>query len=231
MKLTDLGAWPASKAATAKLANQTSAVYVPAGKAPYTDLSIVGVKMRHKQSTGLTSRVRVVESIGADDAWQMFDHLEHELGNTMLRPDRFGKEAPFNRDIAMNIALQLIRSYKIKPDGSFDRATLRFAIDAEHALSKLRLLYGSLNNEVGQFLEWFDKLGELGLDMPEELKQQHQAIVDLDSNRAEWESTLQMVAHITSYVDNLISLYKAEKTSDYHRSIIRACLKQLGVFE
>lgn len=170
------------------------------------------------------------ESISVSSAWQLFDHLEHELGINMLKPEKYGQEVHFDRDIAMHIALQLIGSYKLNSNGGYVRENLRFTIEAEHELSKLRLLYGSLNNEVGRIVEHFDKLNELGLDMPEAMKQQHQAAIDLSAARVDWEAAFEMVGHITSFVDGMISLMRAEKTDDYKRSIIRASLKQLGAF-
>ena len=168
--------------------------------------------------------------ISTEQAWHLFDHLQSELGNSMLTPDRFGKAVQFNRDVAMNLALQQLSTYKLNQDGTFDRANMRFAAETDTALSKLRLLFGSHNNEIGQFVEWFDKLVELGMDLPKELQVLRQAAIDLDGDRHTWEATLQMVDHITRYVDNLISLLRSEKTGDYEKSIIRASLKQLGVF-
>lgn len=166
--------------------------------------------------------------ISTEQAWHLLDHLQSELGNQMLTPDRLGHPAPFDRDVAMNLALQELANYNLSPDGAHDKQALRRVVKINYALTRLRFLFGSHNNEVGQFVDWFDELVTLDVDLPEPLQQLRQAAIDISSEATTWEVTLQMVSHITSYVDGLVSLLASDKTGDYEKSIIRASLKKLG---
>jgi hypothetical protein len=55
MKLSDIT--PVSASATKKLKKQVSKVYVPAGKATATDLSVIGVTLKPAKPDGITARM------------------------------------------------------------------------------------------------------------------------------------------------------------------------------
>ena len=240
MKLTDLGAWPASKAATAKLANQTSAVYVPAGKAPYADLSVVGVKMRHKRSTGFTSKTALPwqnkafmegqSRVSGAHAFEMLQSLSDTIHVKMYIHEQHGKPMEFDAGAVMHDVMQCVQHLHANADGEYDREIIKKAAAFETGLQQLRNKIGSLNNEHQQIEDASDWLIDRGWDPAPWITDILDANRKVLTNRLKLEAHLFVVDNVVSYIGNLPSLLRPKSALDEHdKAMVRAVLKNLGI--
>jgi len=173
-----------------------------------------------------------VSGITPEKAWHMVEMLSHTIGVSMRRPEKYGEDLPFDGGRVMYDALQMMKGVKFDHDGHFVRSEIRPMIDMEHYMSKLRLLYGSNNDEVGNIAQYNDLLQRRGFEPAEWMKPLIDAAKLLSDNRTMMETHLEAVSHVSEYFFTLASLLGPKSTSDDHdKALIRAVFKNLGMLK
>lgn len=228
MKLSDLGATPAMKAATAKLSHQTSMVTVAAAKAPKMDLGVLGISIGQKQSKGITSRTGMAEgqlneAMQGEAAYELLDHLFTHVGDHLPTRKRAGSGSTvhnFDKAGCMNQALEICRMWHV--DAKSEQAN-----KVLHQISMLRNRIESTALQSHSIREAGEGLRALNFTPLPGAQAVIKAADDFEEYAEEVMSNCSMIENLVDAIDSVWNLATSENKEK--AVYARAALKQLGL--